>query len=136
MGFLWVYCAQRDLFAEPETHGRLRMTGNNEQIKADADATEYADSKCGSGLSDRSVPWEPPKLPSSECSLIFLMLEKGAAVQQIQSQLTNVCDGGDPAGLERRSRGKMTAKSRNCEQIELLTEGIRYQNDGPIPTGI
>ncbi|KAH9978088.1 hypothetical protein BGW80DRAFT_1285737 [Lactifluus volemus] len=28
MGFLWVYCAQRDLFGEPETH-----SGNNEQMK-------------------------------------------------------------------------------------------------------
>jgi hypothetical protein len=67
------------------------MGENHEQMKVNADATEYPDSKCGSGLSDRSVPWEPPKLPSSECSgsLIVLMLEKGAAVQvqqQVQSQ--------------------------------------------------
>jgi hypothetical protein len=82
MACLWVYGAQRDLFAEPETRDRLRMTGNNEQIKLNADVAEYADFECGSGLSDRSVPWEPPKLPSSECSLIVLMLAKGAAVQQ------------------------------------------------------
>jgi hypothetical protein len=79
MGFLWVYCAQRDHFGEPETHG-----GNNEQMKVSADAAEYADSECGSGLSDRSVHWKPPKLPSSasECSLIVLMLEKGAAMRR------------------------------------------------------